>query len=54
MISPSKEAPPTFLARRAVQLIIIVAVGAALGLIYNTFNPDGIPLVKKRPALHSE
>jgi len=45
---------PGFLARRGVQIIIILAAGTALGLTFNTFNPDGIPLVKKRPSLHSE
>jgi len=54
MISSAKEAPRGFLARRSVQIVIILAVGTALGLTFNTFNPDGIPLVKKRPALHGE
>lgn len=54
MRSTLKDTSPGFFARRIVQLVIILAVGTALGLIYNTFNPDGIPLVKRMPAVHGE
>jgi hypothetical protein len=54
MSSSSKNGPPGFLDRRGVRLVIILAVGTALGLIFNTFNPDGIPLVKKRPTLQGK
>lgn len=52
MTSLPKGTSPGFLARRSVQLAIILAVGVALGLIFNALNPDGIPLVKQRPVLH--
>lgn len=52
MRSSHRGTSPGLLARTSFQLVIILAAGTALGLIFNTFNPDGIPLVKKKPALH--
>ena len=37
--------------RTLVQVVLIVTLSAVLGLVYNSFNPDGIPLVKKRSVL---
>jgi len=54
MISSNKDKPARLLTRKAVQLLIILAVATTLGLTFNTFNPDGIPLVKKRPVLHGK
>ena len=52
MKSSLQGTSPGILARRSVQLAIILAAGATLGLIFNSLNPDGIPLVKQRPVLH--
>ena len=54
MGSSANDTSPGFLARRSVQIIIFLVVGTALGLTYNTFNPDGIPLIKRMPTVHSE
>lgn len=34
------------------QMVIILSLAIALGLVYNAISPDGIPLVKKAPTLH--
>lgn len=47
--SHSRRAPSK--ARVLVQMVIILSIATVLGLVYNAFSPDGIPLVKKPPTL---